>query len=268
MKKVLAAVTAVNLWSDYTKKSLESIFSQEKNDFELTILLMDNGSVDETKSEEETLEMARGDFHFIRFDTNQGLQKAWNKILDFGFVAGSGFDYVFIGNNDTLFHPHCISRMVEQFNASAADVVMVTAINVRGECPTPEAIFTLDEAAKKDLVPNEHPDFSAFMVNKRFVDEVGYADEGFYPAFFEDNDLHRRIKMAGLYAYNCPQALYYHFCSGTQYNTKYKEGRVDSTQFGRNQNYYTQKWGGGPGHERYPLPFNCSNTTVKTTKQP
>ena len=265
MKKVLVAITSVNLWQEYTKTCLNSLFFQNRDEFEVQYLLLDNGSRDETEQEASTLKLARHDFEVIRFNPNQGLQKAWNTILDYGF--NNGFDYVFIGNNDTIYHPNTISHLMRALNNSQSDVVMVTAINIKGECPTPEAIYTIDETTKANLEANEHPDFSAFMVNKKFLDEVGYADEGFYPAFFEDNDLHRRIKMAGLRALNCPMAVYYHFGSGTQYNPKYQEGRVDGEKFAKNRHYYASKWGNIPGHETFAKPFNDSNKSVKWTKQ-
>ena len=265
MKKVLAAITCVNLWDRYTRASLESLFNQELNDIELKVLLLDNGSIDNTKDQSLLLKSQRENFDVIRFDQNQGLQKACNAILDYGFQ--NGFDCVFIGNNDTLFHKQVITSLVGAYSALQSDTVLVSAINVKGECATPESVFNIDPQSKAYLSSNEHPDFSAFMVSKRFYDEVGEADEGFYPALFEDNDLHRRIKMAGLYAFNCPTALFYHYASGTIQSPEYETGRVQGDKFNKNRQYYTTKWGGSPSYEQFTRPFGNQNNSVKYTQQ-
>jgi GT2 family glycosyltransferase len=95
-------------------------------------------------------------------------------------------------------------------------------------------------------------DFACFMITKRCWKEVGRFDEKFFPAYFEDNDYHRRILMAGMQARIVPQAPYYHYGSKTQHSGQ----GADHSQFQINQGYYKRKWGGLPGAEVYATPFN------------
>ncbi len=129
---------------------------------------------------------------------------------------------------------------------------MVSCLNVRGEVE-PLNI----ESVTKDCDESEHPDFSGFMINKECWDKVGEFDVGFYPAYFEDNDYHHRIKIAGLKAICYPQAIYYHFGSATT-NEAFGPGKkaVTGTDFEKCRAYYNKKWGGLPGSETYKTPFN------------
>lgn len=89
-------------------------------------------------------------------------------------------------------------------------------------------------------------------INKRVIDRIGYFDTNFYPAYFEDADYGRRCSLAGL-------------------NMKYIDPKVAIASVGSSsglggkinfqalENYYTEKWGGGPNSEPevlYTKPFN------------
>ena len=213
--RIGVVMVGVNLFDKYSKPALDSI----KSKHDLYIVYVDNGSTDNTL--QEAMKLVNENFHYKRFETNEGLQKAWNYGINDCFV-NHGCDYVLVPNNDVLFHPEAIDRLVERFELElpqeviASDLVMVTCMNIRGECPTPQDIFTKDTADKVDVPESEHPDFSGFMINRKCWDEVGEFDELFFPSYFEDNDLHRRIQLSGLKAITLPTALFYHYGSMTQ----------------------------------------------------
>jgi len=105
------------------------------------------------------------------------------------------------------------------------------------------------------------------MINKKCWEEVGEFDEGFKPAYFEDNDYHRRMKLAGMKAIVYPPALFYHFGSRTQNEASDKGAIVSGPMFDNNRKYYHGKWGGDPEHETFIHPFNNELNNLKWTKQ-
>lgn len=278
MPKVQIIITSINLWEKYTKPCIDSI----KTKYEHRILLIDNGSTDETKTEAGKLVSSTFSHH--RNEKAACCAKSWNFGVRDAFERG--YDYVLVLNNDVLLHPQTIDRLVERFEASKQKLIaeapvmtteqiepgvniqapigpthfeyeelaMVTAMNIRGECETPEDIFKKDAEPYHIVGEAEHPDFSAFMITKQTFEKVGEFDENFIPCYFEDNDYHYRINLAKLKAITLPSAIYYHYGSKTQTES----GTVVSTNgtFDNNRAYFVRKWGGMPGRETFTVPFN------------
>jgi hypothetical protein len=98
-----------------------------------------------------------------------------------------------------------------------------------------------------------------------FLNKDGYVfDPHFFPAYFEDNDMHYRVQLA--YEDVHKQMIKYPntFHTGSlEMNpqvfrnsmTIKKDPKINSG-FGSNQTYFVRKWGGMPGHEKFKLPFN------------
>lgn len=179
---------------------------------------------------------------------NRGCSKAWNQ--GFEQAVSDGADYILIINDDILFSNHTIDAMVEEFDQQPDDVVLFSAVNVAVSCPTPESVF---EFARQESNVAEHPDFSCFMVKPDFQERIGLFDENFYPAYFEDNDTHQRIKLLGYRALCTSGAAYYHV--GSVSVTK-DTTNIISSSFENNRAYFTQKWGGSPEATTYQNPYN------------
>lgn len=97
------------------------------------------------------------------------------------------------------------------------------------------------------------PDFSCFCVSRRFGQEVGRFDEEFYPAYFEDNDAHRRIQLAGFEA--GALAPYWHFRNGTL-RTDDQQRAIIQANFENCKRRYCAKWG---------APYDNSNPISRET---
>lgn len=169
---------------------------------------------------------------------NRGVSWGWNK----GIVQAIEADctHLLISNDDVALEPGTISKLL-----SAIDLGhdLVTPFDMNKFPLTPEAHYP------------ETPDFACFLVKpKEFVEKFGYFDVMFSPAYFEDNDMAYRIKLAGGSAVSVSNAGMRHIGSVTQFWGG--EQIVDSVMFERNRNYYAQKWGGWPGSEIYTQPFN------------
>lgn len=273
-------IPATNLWASYTKPCLDSI----KTKHEYRVLFVDNASTDETSVEASKL--VSDTFAHQRNEERWCCAKGWNFGVRDAFERG--FDYVLILNNDVLLHPEAIDRLVDRFEKSKetyvtvkredigseflkaggfvphvtetvkeSDVLaMVTLMDVRGECANPEDIFTKDVKEKEGVEEAEHPCFSGFMISKEGWDKVGPFDEEFKPCYFEDNDYHYRINLAGMKAIVLPTAMFYHYGSKTQLEALPGEVICPGPMFENNRAYYIRKWGGQPGMERFNVAFN------------
>jgi GT2 family glycosyltransferase len=156
----------------------------------------------------------------------------------------------------------------EKLGTEADSLVMVTCMNIAGECVTPQEIFSKDPQLKVDVPESVHPDFAAFMINQNCWETIGEFDELFAKAYFEDNCFHRRIKLAGLKAITLPTSLYYHYGSRTQNQDLNPLTAITKSQmFEKNRRFYIQKWGGGTDEEKFTHPFNDPKKDLRWTLQ-
>ena len=101
----------------------------------------------------------------------------------------------------------------------------------------------------------EAPQFSCFGINRLCYEKIGPFDDQFYPAYYEDNDYHYRMRLGNLAAVCNLKNFYFHFGSRTKIiNPAFKEF-VDENYL-RNRERYLSKWGGLPGEETYKTPFD------------
>jgi GT2 family glycosyltransferase len=238
-------IPCLNLWRRYTKPCLDSIKAAHPH----RIVLVDNGSTDETRTEASKLVGAT--FQHRRNEVTTGTASSWNYGVADGFEKGA--DCVVVLNNDILCHPACIDRLARRIEQN--DVGIASALDIRGEVARPEDVFAIPGNSKDGVAESEHPNFSAFALNRRCWETVGPFDEKFFPAYFEDNDYHRRVVLAGLKAVVHPPAMFYHYGSRTQ-NESGAGAVVSGSAFDKNRDYYLRKWGGHPGAERFTRPFN------------
>lgn len=55
-------------------------------------------------------------------------------------------------------------------------------------------MFAEQSSPEKLVLSNGVPEWCAFSIGWQIIDKVGLFDEAFHPAYFEDNDMERRIK--------------------------------------------------------------------------
>lgn len=178
---------------------------------------------------------------------NEGIQRAWDERCD----------YVLIINDDVILSRWTIDNQVavlEMQESKESGLVLTTGWATTPPDPAnPASMMDYgDPPMEAAWVPGA--DFACFMINKVCWQVVGRFDEKFHPAYFEDNDYHRRVLMNNMTARIVPQAPYFHYGSQTQR----KAGVVAPQQFEQNKKYYQDKWGGVPGAEIYAVPFNES----------
>lgn len=164
---------------------------------------------------------------------NLGVGPSWNLLARKFLVEDD--DLLLICGDDVTLHSDAIEKLVWKARTSDADFVMP------------------DPAMSK--VPQM---FSCFMTRKALFEKVGFFDEKFWPAYFEDNDFHRRMKFACATEAVAPCG-YDHVNSGTMKRFSTEEMQRHHERFRACRDYYIEKWGGLPGEERFSIPFDEPN---------
>lgn len=268
--KVQIVMPAINLWHRYSKPAIDSIneamMRAKSHSIDTRLLFIDNASTDDTKVEAGKLVSEL--FAHQRNETRWGFQRSVNFGVNDAFERG--FDIALVVNNDIVLHPEAIWRLAERFNGG--DVGMVTCMDVRGEMQerhiSPQLIGLLLAMDKVDVPEAPHPNFSAFALDRHTWETVGEFDELFAPAYFEDNDYHYRMKLAGVPAITFPPAMFFHHGSRTQ-NEASEDGRpiVPSGLFENARGAFVRKWGGVPGQERWQHPYDDATKGITSVVQ-
>lgn len=114
------------------------------------------------------------------------------------------------------------------------------------------------ETQDADFVTARPGGFSCFMVRRRLFEKIGYFDEQFWPAYFEDNDFHRRMQLSGVCKEVEAAAEFEHANGGSQTMASFnKQERIEhNKRFEANRARYVSKWGGLPHEETFDEPYN------------
>lgn len=192
------------------------------------------------------------------------LSRGWNYGID-RLLYREDYDAVVVMNDDVVLRPDSgenLSRaLLEGWNRTinGPDPLLVTCRHANhGDMYTDEVNHVLLNDAKPQWQPG--PDFSCFCVDRRLFEIVGKFDENFVPAYHEDNDMHRRIQLAGYEGYAVTP--YWHYRSGTIRGDGERRAVLDGGGFAASRSYYCRKWGvlddgrNPIGRETYTAPFN------------
>lgn len=169
---------------------------------------------------------------------NAGVGPAWNR----GIVqaAEAGCEYAVIVNDDVVLPSGMIGRLTERLTGRRA---IVSPTNVTGVC---------------------HPrglNFWCFAIKPReFIQQYGLFDENFAPAYYEDDDMAYRVRLAGGVIETIADTAY-HQVMGTQSMDSVPVVGYDV--WDKNEKYYAEKWGGSGGNEKFRTPFNDPDKTIK-----
>src|SRR5579864_3899606 len=154
MTKVGITMPCINLWDKYTRPAIDSVFKamdeSTKHDIESSLLLIDNGSTDNTQ--EQVKALTRKDLVYKRNDDMWNFQETVNFGWDKWFSLD--VDIVLTLNNDILLHQDAIWRLVERFKKG--DVDMVTCMDVKGQCTRPDHLFEMTSQEYEDVEEAPH----------------------------------------------------------------------------------------------------------------
>lgn len=190
------------------------------------------------------------------------LAAAWNKMAKEAFADGC--DYALICNDDILFAPDTIDAMVREHQRlnETENVVMVTPNNILAEL-NGDIWAILDYKIPEGVETSfsDHPNFSCFLIGPDYFEKIGTFDENFWPAWYEDNDSHRRAQLLG-YREICTTAAPMIHIGGVSTSMMANPSSETSRL------YYMKKWGGipWPASEVYDHPYNDETISPKEWK--
>jgi GT2 family glycosyltransferase len=202
----------------------EAVISVLNQDVEAELLIIQNGSPVSEKCdawEKKGIEIYRPDF-------NLGCSASWNYACRWAFQ--NGHDKIFLMNDD--------------FELLDTD------------------IFSKINQAYIDN-PNAHYHlwgFSAVSISKDLFEKVGPFDEGFWPAYFEDNDYYQRSLRVGVEWIGIQDINVVHNGSSSV-RSSVALTLINETTFTLNKQRYIAKWGGEPHFEKFEQPWDGNEPT-------
>ncbi len=207
---------------------LNECLSSINSEFVLEIIVVDNGSSDESV---DFISENYPEIILIKNNSNYGFAKAVNQ----GIRLSKG-DYVFLLNNDAILHDeYVIDKLVHEIESKqnifsvSAKMLQLYDKNLIDNAGDEYTIlgWTKRVGYGKSIEKyNESRDIfsacaGATLYNKNILLELGLFDENFF-AYMEDVDLSFRARLSGYNIRYCANAYAYHYGSGTsgsQYNS-------------------------------------------------
>jgi GT2 family glycosyltransferase len=233
MKKLNIIIPTINR-KDLLMEALIPI-NKQLDQFE-KLLIIDNGKQD-IKDSIRNLELVKQDKVEIFIpENNLGVGPSWN----YGIQKFRDSEYLLFLNDDIVISDSQLYN-IQDYLTNTPDFWLLTGDHF----------------------------WSMFMLSRTcweyFLKQDGYVfDPSYYPAYFEDNDMHYRITLAYENIYNKKIAYPNNMHIGStemdpavfrNSMTIKKDPKINSG-FGKNQTYFVRKWGGMPGHEKFKTPFN------------
>lgn len=262
--RALIIMPCLNCW-DYTELAVADALGQT---VEPTVLVVDNGSTDQTRTELDTRRW--GEPRLLSWHHEPpltSLSKTWNTALSFAWACGH--EDALVVNNDVRLHAKTYEVLRRRMQHDPIEPWFVTGVGVNEEDFNGEAGTLFDTQANDgdqgivDDGPAEGwfptdvggPDFSCFLISRAGHDAYPF-DEGFIPAYHEDNDMHRRYKLGGHDAkiFGCA-VPFLHWGSRTVNQSEAFMQKFHG-KFQQSADYYKKKWGGDVGAETWDTPFN------------
>ena len=211
----------------FTKQCLASLIPTIEK--KVRVVVINNGSSDETQAYLETVE----GIEVIHNEQNLGCAPAWNQ-----GVKHLATEWTVILNNDTLLTEGWLQGLLRA--AEQERLGIVSPAMREGEFNYDLVEYAKDYLEK--MATFHRLQFAhgvCFMVRRSTFEQIGYFDEGFKIATYEDTDFWRRANQAGIRIAITGAAFIHHFGFGTQ-SLHRRQGKppheID------NQAYFRKKW--------------------------
>ena len=193
--KITIIMLTWNQLEEATKPCVSSLYEfTPESDFEL--IIVDNNSTDGTVEYLRKLKEKYGNVKVIFNEENTGYSKGNN----IGLREIGDAEYICLLNNDVSFTPDWLDIVLDVFKKDEK-IGMVSPRIQKGKKLTKENYL---QKYKKYLAKfkgefsyNFTPLFCCVIIKREVFDKVGYLDENFSPAWFEDEDYSLRVLYAG-----------------------------------------------------------------------
>jgi len=194
------------------------------------LFIIDNGKVEYGGVPESDLDYFRNKSKNLIYyapEINIGCAKSWNIFLNLSS------DHIIISNDDVLPEVDSIEKMTKSANMNPDEIIFVCK--------------------------NQGNAWSFFLQRKNSIHSIGYYDENISPnyAYFEDNDYHYRMKLAG-YSLFTVSTQFEHQAGGSATLKQFSQDKLKEhhNKFRTASKNYQDKWGGLPGSETFVIPYD------------
>jgi GT2 family glycosyltransferase len=198
---------------DYLKDCLYSIKENTQN-IDYKIVVVDNGSSDDSIS---FLKQNYPNISIIANKENTGFPVANNQGTKYLFNRFNP-DYFYFLNNDTKVTPGWLTEVIRVSKKHNAALVTSKQIDYNG-LPCKIAGWIKFTGAKY-YMGNEDKQVgwvngATLLVKKEIIERIGYLNENYSPAYYEETEWEKRITNAGYKIYYSPKSIVYHKGMGT-----------------------------------------------------
>lgn len=241
MDNVLAIVVPCLNHVDITKECLQAIKDWTQLD-EYTVVLVNDGSTDNTH---EVLCNNVYDFPryaYIRHDSPSGFPVAANAGIK--YALDDGYEFICVFNNDCILKNNWIAPMFETL-LQHHTIGMVTGttynypIDVDGALDNTNNLFNTEF----NLWEKNGP----WLFRRTVFDKIGLLDEGYTPAWYEDDDLLVRMALNGFIFGRVENAISLHY-DGVTRNDEIV-GLWGNQFYKNSHNRFCEKWGIDPSNK-------------------
>ena len=223
---------------DQTQPCLESLF-QSTQAVPCRLIIVDNGSEPHVREFLRSVKPAGAiqEVILLQNDKNEGFPAGMNR-----GIRESRAPYVCLLNNDLIFTPLWLSKMIQVAEAHPEIGVLNPASSTFGDYPPPgsslEAYAQYLEVKRGLYVEVGMCIGFCMLIKRKVIDAVGLLTEEVERIFFEDEDYCMRAKVAG---YQCVvvSGSYVHHA---EHKTVTKMPEREAL-FSRNQQWCHEKWG-------------------------
>jgi hypothetical protein len=162
-----------------------------------------------------------------------GANLGWGKALNLTILANLHAPWFFFVNSDIEFSPMALAHAEKAMWADLEPAVVMLA------------------------------GFSAFGLNDKAIEKVGFFDESYHPCYCEDSDWHARAERIGGVNFHHIKSETVHVEGGSV--TIKEAGTKNAQSYPANVAFHEKKWGGDPWSEKYSTPWDQGGDPSVTT---
>lgn len=225
MKEKICVILVNYNGREYNEKCIQSIFANNCHG-EISILVIDNASTDDSLADLNKLIEIYKNFHIICMEKNVGFAKANN--LGIKWALEHGYEYIMLLNNDTEIEPQTIEKMLELqkrtgniivpkiFYADKPEVIwyaggVLSPIIMK---PKHRGAEKVDKGQYDDKMECTFANGCCILLTREIISRVGVLDERFF-LYYEDTEYSIRAKKHGIGISFCKEAIVYHKVNGS-----------------------------------------------------
>ena len=192
------------------------------------------------------------------YGINRGVARSWNEGIHASFEDGN--DVTVIVNDDLFFYQGGFDAFIDFVDASRVATPNFGVITTYGKETGTDGVVGSSQYYHKANWQGG----ACLAIGRAAVETIGYFDQNFWPAYFEDGDYFRRLELCGLPVLWDERTLLEHNRSYSLRSDPFLR-RLHGERNRRNEAYYRRKWGGvrgwigpdaPPGSERFRYPFD------------